>query len=258
MSMLFFIIAFLGLIVAAVSGVAWIVGKLRHREPKARRVCIVAALVTVVSFVAFVATVEPVEKVEEPPATGSTEPAQSDAQTATEPPTETEPTVTTPAPEDTPQTTTEPPEETAPATSTSPEVTEPPTASTQPPEVTEPPAASEPVAVNLPLQERPVMNGTGTERIGTWARIITTKEYLATIPGRALYEHLEALAGNDYNWVNVTFGDGTGLYCYMDGYLIEYGCVDEKEGGAVEPGDGVDVRYFHFDSETGTYIEDEE
>jgi len=42
----------------------------------------------------------------------------------------------------------------------------------------------------------------------------------------------------------------------MDGYLIEYGCVDETEGGAVEPGNGVDVRYFQFDEDAGTYVED--
>lgn len=244
MSTLFSVIFCFSFVVAVISGIAWIVQKIRHRETKARSVCMIAVLLAVVSIIVSGVTYDGPTKENAPPTVGSTEPAQSDAQTVTEPPAETQPPVTTPGQEDAPQATTEPMEEATPATST-------------PPEGTEPPAASEPVPVNLPVQERPVMNGTGTERIGTWARIITTKEYLATIPGQALYEHLEAMAGNDYNWINVTFGDGTGLYCYMDGYLIEYGCVDETEGGAVEPGDGVDVRYFHFDSEIGTYIEDE-
>lgn len=146
MSIVFSTITFFGFIVTVAAGVAWIVGKLRHRETKARAVCIAAAVVTVIAFVAFGVTHEPTEKVEEPPAAGSTEPAQSDAQTATEPPAETEPTVTTPAPESTPQAATEPPETTAPATSAPPEGTEPPAASTQPPaEETEPVEEVDPV-----------------------------------------------------------------------------------------------------------------
>ncbi len=244
MAIFFSTVLFFGLIVTVAAGIVMVVQKVRHRGTRAGRVCIAAAVVSVVCFVGFGVTHEPSEKPQDPPPASSTEtsspePAQSDAQQTTEPPPATTPTVNTPEPEEPAQSTAAP--------------TETPT----PTEEAEPPVASE-LVVNLPLQERPVMNGAGTERIGTWARIITTKEYLETIPDRALYEHLEAMAGNNYNWVNVTFGDGTGLYCYMDGYLIEYGCVDEKEGGAVEPGDGVDVRYFHFDSETGTYIEDEE
>lgn len=244
MAIFFSTVLFFGLIVTVAAGIVLVVQKVRHRGTRAGRVCIAAAVVSVVCFVGFGVTHEPSEKPQDPPPASSTEasspePAQGDAQQPTGTPPAVTPTVTTPEPEEPAQSTAAP--------------TETPT----PTEEAEPPVASE-LVVNLPLQERPVMNGTGTERIGTWARIITTKEYLETIPDRALYEHLEAMAGNNYNWVNVTFGDGTGLYCYMDGYLIEYGCVDEKEGGAVEPGDGVDVRYFHFDSETGTYIEDEE
>lgn len=249
MAILFSNIAFFGLIVTAVSGIVWAIGQFRKRDTKARSVCIVAAVLTVFGIVGFGITHEPTEKPQDPPLAASTEasspePAQGDAQQPTEPPPAITPPVTTPEPEGQPLGTTEPPE----------------TASSEisaPLEETEPANTQKPAQVNLPVQERPVMNGTGTERIGTWAHIVTTKEYLATISGRALYDHLEAMAGSDYNWVNVTFGDGTGLYCYMDGYLIEYGCVDETEGGAAEPGDGIEVRYFHFDSEIDTYIEDE-
>lgn len=238
MSTLFSVIFCFSFVVAVISSITWIVQKIRHIETKARRVCMISVPLAVVSIIVSGVTYDGPTKENDPPAVESTEPAQSDAQTPEETPT----TVTTPEPEDAPEATTEPP------AASSPE-------QTQTPEETPTP---EPAPVNLPVQERPVMNGTGTERIGTWARIITTKEYLATISGRALYDYLEDMAGSDYNWVNVTFGDGTGLYCYMDGYLIEYGCVDEKEGGAVEPGDGIDVRYFHFDADTGTYIEDTE
>lgn len=83
---------------------------------------------------------------------------------------------------------------------------------------------------------------------------------MKTVQDRSLYERLEELAENDYNWINVTFGDETGLYCMtsMGGYLLEYGCLDEKEGGSVTSGDDVTVRYFHFDEETDSYIEDTE
>lgn len=112
MSVLFSVISFFGLIITAVSGVVWIIGRLRHKATKARAVCIVAALVTVISFVAFGVTYEPVERAEELPAVEATEPAESDAQGPAETPEITMPPTTTPEPEKVPeatQTPTEPP-----------------------------------------------------------------------------------------------------------------------------------------------------
>ena len=137
MSILFSTITFFGFIVTVAAGITWVVQRLRHRETRARVVCITAAVVTVLGFVAFGVTHEPTEKVEEPPAS-STEPAQSDAQPPAETPPATPPTVTTPEPEATPQGTTEPPETATPETPTPPEETEPATTPTP-----EPPAASE-------------------------------------------------------------------------------------------------------------------
>lgn len=126
MSVLFSVIAFFGLIITAISGVVWIIGRLRHKATKARAVCIVAALVTVISFVAFGVTYEPVERAEELPAVEATEPAESDVQGPAETPEITMPPTTTPEPEKVPeatQTPTEPPaseepEQTAPSVPT--------------------------------------------------------------------------------------------------------------------------------------------
>ncbi|WP_302618888.1 hypothetical protein [uncultured Oscillibacter sp.] len=140
MAIFFSTVLFFGVIVAAAAGIILAVRKVRHRETKAGRVCIAAAVVTVVCFVGFGLTYEPSEKPEDPPPTASsTEPegpgqAQGDAQEPTEPPPATTPPVTTTEPEDPPQGTTEPP-----AAST-PETTEPPAAPDQSAGQTEPPA----------------------------------------------------------------------------------------------------------------------
>lgn len=112
LSILFSVISFFGLIIAAVSGVVWIIGRLRHRATKARAVCIAAALVAVISFVAFGVTHEPVENTEEPPAVEATEPAKNDTQGPAEAPESATPPTTTPEPEKAPeaaQAPTEPP-----------------------------------------------------------------------------------------------------------------------------------------------------
>lgn len=112
LSVLFSVISFFGLIIAAVSGVVWIIGRLRHKATKARAVCIVSALVAAIGFIAFGVTYEPVENAEEPPAAEATEPAKSDAQGPAEAPESTTPPTTTPEPEKAPeaaQTPAEPP-----------------------------------------------------------------------------------------------------------------------------------------------------
>ena len=130
MAIFFSTVLFFGVIVAAAAGIILAVQKVKHRETKAGRVCIAAAVVTVVCFVGFGLTYEPSEKPEDPPPTASsTEPeglgqAQGDTQEPTEPPPATAPPVTT----------TEPP-----AAST-PETTEPPAAPDQSAGQTEPPA----------------------------------------------------------------------------------------------------------------------
>lgn len=110
----------------------------------------------------------------------------------------------------------------------------------------------------LVVQEHPVMNGFKTERIGTWTSIATTKEFFSSATDEQIFQYLNEVAENNYNWINVFFGDGTGLWCMssMGGYYIEYGAVDEDEGGAVIHESDVATRYFRY--ENGTYVENTE
>ena len=142
MSLLFFILSFFGFIVIVAAGIAWGVQRLRHRETRARKVCITAAAVTVIAFVAFIATVEPVEKVEEPPAAENMEPARNDAQAATKPPATEN---TEPARNDA-QAATEPPvaESAKPARNDSQTATEPPASTTPTVTMPEPTPDQEP------------------------------------------------------------------------------------------------------------------
>lgn len=117
---------FFGIIAAVVSGIVWIVQRLRHRQTRARVVCIAAALVTVIGIVGISVMYEPTETVEGE----NTEPAQSGTQPPTETPAATPTPVITPEPEATPQGTTEPPE-----TSSVPEETGPATTSEPPEEI---------------------------------------------------------------------------------------------------------------------------
>lgn len=86
----------------------------------------------------------------------------------------------------------------------------------------------------LTVETRPVMNGPRTERIGTWAFVEITKAEMEDVTGQQLHDFLEGIAAEGYNWFNVFFDDGTGLYAIMPGF-VEYGTVDRETGGTVEP-----------------------
>lgn len=99
----------------------------------------------------------------------------------------------------------------------------------------------------LTVETRPVMNGPGTERIGTWAFVEITKADAENVTGQQLHDLLESVAAEKYNWFNVFFEDGTGLYAIMPSF-VEYGLVDKENGGTVEPtGDAVENVYLFTD-----------
>lgn len=150
MAIFFSTVLFFGVIVAAASGIALVVQKARHRESRAGRVCIAAAVVSVVCFVGFGVTYEPSEKPQDPPPAASTEasspePAQGDAQQPTEPPPATTPPVTTTEPEGPPQGTTEPPAASTPAATDPPAAPDQSAGQDDPPEETTPPAEVDPI-----------------------------------------------------------------------------------------------------------------
>ena len=96
------------------------------------------------------------------------------------------------------------------------------------------------------------MNGTQTERIGTWAFIQTTKETAKAATPEQFQRYMTGLDAEDYNWFNVFFEDGTGLYIASGtaGTWVEYGAIDQEEGGAVQSGDSI---MFYF--EDNEYIQ---
>lgn len=77
------------------------------------------------------------------------------------------------------------------------------------------------------------MNGFKTEQIGTWAYIETTKAFMAGVTDQQLHDYLTGLSAEDYNWFNVFFEDGTGLWT-ISPVFVEYGQADQDEGGSVE------------------------
>ena len=102
--------------------------------------------------------------------------------------------------------------------------------------------------LRLAVETRPVMNGTGTERIGTWAFVETTKAAMAEITGQQLHTYLTGISAEGYNWFNIFFEDGTGLYATMPGF-VEYGAVDKETGGTVEPAGDAGENVFLFTDE---------
>lgn len=220
----FSIIVILSPIAAVIAAILWAISAVRKKETKAKRILAVSAALFVISFIGCAITAPPVDKTasnSQPSATQDMTQEQSQ-----------EPTQSL-APE---------PEDTSPSDSTTP--------SPEPTETLE--EVTNPLSA-LGIQEHPVMNGTKTERIGTWASITTTKEFLSSVTDEQLFQYLNEVAENEYNWINVFFEDGTGLYCLgsMGGYLLEYGNVDQDEGGAVEYiGDISDCIYTFTD---GTY-----
>lgn len=132
MSVLFSTIAFFGIIITVAAGVVWVVSRVRHRETKARVVCIAAAVVAVASFVAFGVTHEPIERADAPTAedapqldTEPEEPAADPEEPVDAPDATPEPSTMTPEPS------TPDPEPSAPAPEEPPQ---------QPDAATEPPA----------------------------------------------------------------------------------------------------------------------
>lgn len=204
---IFSVMLVLGLAAAAVSAIMFIVQKLRKREAKRMGIAfIVAIAVFIIGNIGMAMTYTPKEHPEEPAAEVTPTPTQTETPTPTPKPTPEavrEPVVETKAPE---------------------EAQEP---------VETPEARKEPL---FPVQEHPVMNGPQTERIGTWASSTITKEWARAQSDKDIHDFLEEIDAKGYNWFNVFFEDGTGIYYMtgMEGYSIQYGQIDPEEGGAIE------------------------
>lgn len=212
---IFSIVTTAGVLLATVSGLVWIIAALRHRETVAKALCIAGIIVAVVGFVLFLRSYDTsLHRARPQEAAQEPVPAPSGSQKGI-----------TPA-----------------------EPQEPAQAAQEPT-----PAANEAnPLLALEVQTRPVMNGFKTERIGTWAYIETTKEFLSSVTDQQLYDYLSELSAEGYNWLNVFFEDGTGLWTISPA-LIEYGQADRDEGGSVEyVGDPEDCIFTFSDGQYST------
>lgn len=86
------------------------------------------------------------------------------------------------------------------------------------------------ILMDAQIRECPVMNGTKTERIGTYAYIITDKELLKKTCSEADYiEFLnKRVKDSGYNWFTIVFEDNTGIQ-YGGSYIYQgtYGKLDK-------------------------------
>lgn len=209
---IFSIVTTAGVLLAAVSGLVWIVAALRHRETAAKALCIAGIIVAVVGFILFLRSYDSSlhrARPQEPeiPATQTVAPVQP--QEAAQKP--------------------------APAPSGSQKgIT--PDGPQEPAQAAQGPAQAANEAnplFSLVVHTLPVMNGFKTAQIGTWAYIETTKEFMSGVTDQQLYDYLSELSTMGFNWFNVFFEDGTGLWTISPA-LIEYGQADRDEGGSVE------------------------
>lgn len=196
---IFSIVTTIGIFLAVVSGVVWIIEVIRHRETVAKALCLAGIIVAALGFILFLRSYDSSlhqERVQEPepPITQSIAPEQ---------------------PQEPAQKLIPGPEDSSPGSPSSMQQ-EPAEAPEEPTQAAEP---ENPLA-SLAVQEHPVMNGFKTERIGTWASITTTKEFFSSATDEQVFQYLNEVAESEYNWINVFFEDGTGLYCTssMGGY----------------------------------------
>lgn len=209
---IFSIVTTAGVLLAAVSGLVWIIAAIRHRETAAKALCIAGIIVAVVGFILFLRSYDsslhrawPQEpEIPTTQAAASVQPQEA-AQEPVPAPSGSQKGITPAEPQEPAQAAQEPAQ-----------------------------AANEAnPLLALEVQTRPVMNGFKTERIGTWAYIETTKEFMSSVTDQQLYDYLSELSAGGYNWFNVFFEDGTGLWTISPA-LIEYGQADRDQGGSVE------------------------
>lgn len=207
---IFSIVTTAGVLLAAVSGLVWIIAALRHRETAAKALCIAGIIIAVVGFILFLRSYDnSLHREQKPEAPTAQAAASVQPQEAAQEP--------VPAPSGSQKGIT-------------------PAGPQEPAQAVQEPAQAANEAnplLALEVQTRPVMNGFKTERIGTWAYIETTKGFMSSVTDQQIYDYLSELSAEGYNWFNVFFEDGTGLWTISPA-LIEYGQADRDEGGSVE------------------------
>lgn len=176
-------------------------------------------------------TAEPSAPSESPVQSEPSEPVSPSAPTESEPPAESE----NPAHSDAPATSS--PAETEPEKPSAPTESEPP--NSENPLLGGYDSLTEKILYNAQISECPVMNGTKTERIGSYGRIIMSKDDMKALTSGQFFKYAEEFVCSfqgTYNWFTIKFNDGTGIIfpgCFLSfdyGELNEYGEVENRLG----------------------------
>lgn len=88
---------------------------------------------------------------------------------------------------------------------------------------------AEEILYSAQISECPVMNGTKTERIGSYARIIMSKDDMKSLTPEQMFKFasdvIHPLQG-EYNWFTIKMSDETGMIFYGCDFTFDYGTVD--------------------------------
>lgn len=88
---------------------------------------------------------------------------------------------------------------------------------------------AEEILYSAQISECPVMNGTKTERIGSYARIVMSKDDMKSLTPEQMFKFvsdvIHPLQG-EYNWFTIKMSDETGMIFYGCDFTFDYGTVD--------------------------------
>lgn len=112
---------------------------------------------------------------------------------------------------------------------------------------------TEKILYTAEIVECPVMNGTKTERIGSYARIIMAKDDMKSLTSEQMFSFTQnvicSLQG-EYNWFTIKMNDGTGMVfpgCILSfdyGVLAEDGTLEQHLGSGFANSDANAFDYY--------------
>lgn len=87
---------------------------------------------------------------------------------------------------------------------------------------------AEKILYNAQISECPVMNGTKTERIGSYGRIIMSKDDMKSLTSEQVFSFAQDVIcsfSGEYNWFTIKMNDGTGMVFSACGLSFDYGVL---------------------------------
>ena len=87
---------------------------------------------------------------------------------------------------------------------------------------------AEKILYNAQISECPVMNGSKTERIGSYGRIIMSKDDMKSLTSEQAFTFAQDVIcsfSGEYNWFTIKMNDGTGMVFSACGLAFDYGVL---------------------------------